>query len=219
MSQLSSIVRLFPLPNVVLFPRAILPLHIFEERYKQMVADALADDGKIAMALLEPGWVREYYNQPRIAPVICVGRIISYEQLPDGKYNLLLQGLTRATIEKEVAGKPYRRARVLPIAETPVAEIDLSCERWRLNELFLQADLGEIGKHYAELVASGLKTPDVADLLAFHLFEKTEFKQSLLAEADVAVRVRRIVDHLQSVIPMIRQSAARADANTGAAMN
>src|SRR5580700_7348822 len=95
-------VPLFPLPNVVLFPRAILPLHIFEERYKAMTADALVGDGRIAMALLQPGWEKSYYERPRIEPVVCVGRILSHEQLPDGKYNFLLQGMLRATIVREV---------------------------------------------------------------------------------------------------------------------
>src|SRR5438874_4107111 len=85
-------VPLFPLPNVVLFPRAILPLHIFEQRYKVMSAEALAGDKQIAMALLKPGWEKNYYGRPAIEPVVCVGTIISHERLPDGKYNFLLQG-------------------------------------------------------------------------------------------------------------------------------
>src|SRR5438552_2023140 len=85
-------VPLFPLPNVVLFPRAVLPLHIFEERYKAMTADALNGDRRIAMALLRPGWERSYYGRPQIEPVVCVGKILSHEKLPDGKYNFLLQG-------------------------------------------------------------------------------------------------------------------------------
>src|SRR5215204_4472699 len=85
-------IPLFPLPNVVLFPRAILPLHIFEERYRQMTKDVLAGDGRIAMALLKPGWEKDYYSRPQIEPVVCVGKIVSWEKLPDGKYNFLLQG-------------------------------------------------------------------------------------------------------------------------------
>src|SRR6478672_7469926 len=93
--QSLSAIPLFPLPNVVLFPRAILPLHIFEERYKAMTADALRGRREIAMALLRPGWERDYHHKPAIEPVVCVGRILSHERLPDGKYNFLLQGLAR----------------------------------------------------------------------------------------------------------------------------
>ncbi|HWB53180.1 MAG TPA: LON peptidase substrate-binding domain-containing protein, partial [Tepidisphaeraceae bacterium] len=164
MSYSRSIVRLFPLPNVVLFPQAILPLHIFEERYKEMVSEALSDDGQIATALLKRGWVHEYYGKPAIESVVCVGQVVNYERLPGGQFNLLLQGSYRGIIESEISGKRYRRAHIRRLSETKVAEIDLSSERWRLQELFLQAELGPIGKHYSDLVASELKTADVADL-------------------------------------------------------
>src|SRR3954451_15222395 len=132
-----SAVPLFPLPNVVLFPRAILPLHIFEERYKAMAADAIADDRQIAMALLKPGWERNYYGRPTIEPVVCVGLILSHEKLPDGKYNFLLQGQRRARISREIAGVdvPYRVAELHPIEETKHFEIDLDDQRRRLREV------------------------------------------------------------------------------------
>src|SRR3954466_5571076 len=96
-----SAVPLFPLPSVVLFPRAVLPLHIFEDRYRAMTADALEGDRLIAMALLRPGWEKSYYGRPAIEPVVCVGRIVSHEKLADGKYNFLLQGLVRAVVVRE----------------------------------------------------------------------------------------------------------------------
>src|SRR6187401_3241676 len=89
-------VPLFPLPNVVLFPRAVLPLHIFEERYKQMTADAIEGAGdtgqtaRIAMALFRPGWEKSYYRRPADGPVGCLRRNLNHEKLLDGKYNLLL---------------------------------------------------------------------------------------------------------------------------------
>src|SRR3982751_6181741 len=88
----AGLVPLFPLPNVVLFPRVVLPLHIFEERYKRMTAEVLRGDKRIAMALRRPGWEKDYYGQPAIEPVVCVGQILSHERLEDGRYNFLLQG-------------------------------------------------------------------------------------------------------------------------------
>src|SRR4051812_8316593 len=100
--HLLSAVALFPLPNVVLFPRAVLPLHVFEERYKAMVSDVLNGDQQIAMALLLPGWEKDYHARPAIDPTVCVGTIISHEKLPDGKYNLFLEGHTRARVMREL---------------------------------------------------------------------------------------------------------------------
>src|SRR3954466_10946027 len=132
-------VPLFPLPNVVLFPRAILPLHIFEERYKVMTADALDGDRQIAMALLKPGWEKNYYGQAEIEPVVCIGTILSHERLPDGKYNFLLQGHTRARVVHEHPrkdGRLYRTAQLEPLPQTHVMEIDLADARHRFAELF-----------------------------------------------------------------------------------
>src|SRR4051794_12112028 len=132
-----SAVPLFPLPHVVLFPRAILPLHVFEERYKTMTADAIDGDRQIAMALLKPGWERNYYEKPAIEPVVCVGLILSHEKLPDGKYNFLLQGQRRARISREITGVdvPYRIAELVPIEESKHFEIDLDDQRRRLREV------------------------------------------------------------------------------------
>src|SRR5688572_10166724 len=108
-----SAVPLFPLPSVVLFPRAVLPLHIFEDRYRAMTADALDGDGLIAMALLKPGWEKSYYGKPAIEPVVCVGKIVSHEKLPDGKYNFLLEGQVRARVIRELPiGVAYRVAEL-----------------------------------------------------------------------------------------------------------
>src|SRR5687768_3020524 len=133
-----SAVPLFPLPGVVLFPRAVLPLHIFEERYKRMTADVLRGHRQIAMALLRTGWQKDYYARPEIEPVVCVGTILSHERLPDGRYNFLLQGHTRARVVEEMGDEPYRQARLEPLTETDSSETDLSDARQRLTELFDQ---------------------------------------------------------------------------------
>src|SRR6266702_3000213 len=106
--------RLFPLPNLVLFPSVIQPLHIFEPRYRQMMADALDDDRLLAMVLLRPGFEEEYDRRPPIHTIACLGRIFNEERLQDGRYNLLLHGLRRVRIEDELpADRLYRQARVL----------------------------------------------------------------------------------------------------------
>src|SRR5687767_135460 len=111
-------VPLFPLPNVVLFPRAVLPLHIFEERYKAMTRHALEGEQRIAMALLRPGWEKCYYGRPAIEPVVCVGTILTHELLPDGCYNFLLHGTTRARVVREFSCEtPYRVATLQPLVD------------------------------------------------------------------------------------------------------
>ena len=198
-----SAIALFPLPNVVLFPRAILPLHIFEERYKQMTADAIEGDRRIAMALLRPGWEKCYYSRPAIDPVVCVGQILQHERLPDGTYNFLLQGVMRArVIEEEPPGDHmYRMARLEPLVETHVLEIDLMQSRERMNELFASGGLARacLGKQFRQMLASTWRTQDIADVAAFYLLDDLAIKQQLLAEVDVVARVKHTVQLLQSL--------------------
>ena len=203
-----SAVPLFPLPNVVLFPRAVLPLHVFEDRYKTMTSDALDSDGQIAMALLAPGWEKTYYSKPAVDPVVCVGQIRNHERLADGKYNLLLQGTMRAKIAREHGDRPYRVAELIPLEETPVMEIDLGNERERLIALFCEEELGRapIGRQFHQMLSSTMSTSDVADLIAFNFFEDIALKQSLLADTDVRHRVGRVVRLLEEVVPMLLPS-------------
>src|SRR5262245_53659368 len=101
LSGFSGSAPVFPLPNVVLFPHVALPLHIFEPRYREMIADALEGERLIAMALLKPGWEELYEEKPAIHEMVCLGRITAEESLEDGKYNIVLTGLTRALVVEE----------------------------------------------------------------------------------------------------------------------
>ena len=206
-----SAVPLFPLPQVVLFPRAVLPLHIFEERYKAMTADALAGAGVVAMALLQRGWEKCYYQAPAIDPVVCVGRIVSHEKLPDGKYNFLLQGILRARVIAEDRSRPYRVASVVPLEESPAMEIDLANERQRLTCMLssgVAANL-PIVRQFRAMLASPMPIAHVADLLAFNFIDDAALKQSLLAETNVRVRVERVINALQEYQPVLEAHAKR----------
>src|ERR1700674_1939237 len=92
---MSDILPIFPLPNVVLFPNVFLPLHIFEPRYREMVADALESDRLIGMALLRPGWEPEYEGRPAVYPIGCSGVITHFERLAGGRVQLVLGGVGR----------------------------------------------------------------------------------------------------------------------------
>lgn len=107
---------LFPLPGVVLLPGTLLPLHIFEARYRCMVAEALEADRMIGMALLKPGW-ETAAEPPPIHAVGGAGEIVESEDLPDGRYNILLEGQFRYRILEEAPANPYRTARVEKLPE------------------------------------------------------------------------------------------------------
>ena len=105
-------IPVFPLPNIVLFPKTYLPLHIFEPRYRAMVSDAAMSGQCIGMTLLKDGWETDYYGHPPVFSMGCVGRLASVKPLADGRSNILLQGLERFEIEREWYDKAYREATI-----------------------------------------------------------------------------------------------------------
>jgi len=116
-------VPVFPLAGVVLLPEQRLPLHIFEPRYRAMVQDALEGDAHIAIACVDGDLQRE---PVRFHPVATVGRIIAHQRLPDGRYNILVEGLLRARLDELPFVPPYRRARVTPLSDPTVETIEVS---------------------------------------------------------------------------------------------
>ena len=114
-----TLLPIFPLPNVVFFPRIILPLHIFEPRYKHMVREVLQNERSLGMVLLQQGWQNDYLGAPLVHKIGCMGRIETYEKLPEGRFNILLNGVRRFEILRFVQEKPYRLAVVKLLEETP----------------------------------------------------------------------------------------------------
>lgn len=115
--MLPATIPLFPLPGVVVFPGVPLPLHIFEPRYRAMVEDALAGERIIGMAILRPGYEKDYHGRPPVYPVGCAGTITRAQRLEDGRFNIVLQGVARFRIAGEEDGRAYRVARIEALAE------------------------------------------------------------------------------------------------------
>src|SRR3954469_21701812 len=142
---MSELLPLFPLPNVVLFPNVFLPLHVFEPRYREMVADALPSDRMIGMVLLPPGWDRAYEGRPPIYPIGCSGVMTHVERLPDGRYNIVLRGLERFRVLEEDHERSYRRAVVEPLHETALSRDDrdvVRSHRTKLETMLAPAIIG-----------------------------------------------------------------------------
>jgi Lon protease-like protein len=197
--------RLFPLPNLVLFPHVVQPLHIFEPRYRQMTADALKSDRLLALALLRPGWEEEYHRRPPIHPVVCLGQITREELLPDGRYNLEFRGLQRARVIEELhTDKLYRLARVSLLDEVPVPFLPTEqCLRRRLGERVANwlANQSATLSMLRRLLDSTLSLSALCDIFSFALPLDNEFKQQLLEEIRVEPRVQLLLAHLEARCP------------------
>src|SRR5436305_6651639 len=182
LSGFAGMVRLFPLPNLVFYPQVMQPLHIFEPRYRQMTADALAGDRLITLVLPKPGWEADYAGSPPVHSVACLGKIVADQKMDDGRYNILLRGLGRVQILHEIPhGKTYRKAKVELLAEVPVAE-PKSERRLRrqlsklVPRLFSKQD--EVKAQFRKLLRSDLSLGALCDIFAFALPLEVEFKQT-----------------------------------------
>ena len=134
-------IPIFPLQDVMLFPEARRPLHIFEPRYREMVLHALVTDRIIGMVMLEPGHDEEYFGRPPILPVGCAGVIEHVEELPDGRYNIVLRGLTKFRVADEDDSRSFRVATVEAITESLSEDDRAALASYRPGLLSLLRDL------------------------------------------------------------------------------
>ncbi|HAK54860.1 MAG: LON peptidase substrate-binding domain-containing protein [Vicinamibacterales bacterium] len=189
-------IPIFPLPNVVLFPNVFLPLHIFEQRFREMVADALAGDRIIGMVLLRPGWEDDYQGRPPIYPVGCAGLITNFEQLDDGRYNIILRGMQKFRIADEDDRHSYRQARVDGIAE-PLDEAVRAAirrDRGRLEALVAKG-LRQAGAEGQ--VPASMPDEDLVNALAQYLDLKPVEKQALLERDGPFARCESLIELLE----------------------
>jgi uncharacterized protein len=189
-------IPLFPLPNVVLFPNVFLPLHIFEPRYRAMVAHALQEDRIIGMTLLRPGYEADYDGCPAIYPIGCAGVITHNQSLGDGRYDIVLRGMQKFRIRSEDHSRPYRIGHVEGISEMvpPDEAVPLRHQRQRLEAVLAAA---------IERVRAEPKFPpsvpdeDLVNALAQYLDLDVLEHQALLECDGVLARCRALIDLLE----------------------
>ena len=208
-------IPIFPLPNVVFFPKVFLPLHIFEERYKNMINDALRSNQKIGIILLQDGWERDYFGAPRVYQVGCLGKIEAHEKLPQGRFNILLRGLRRFAVEGFVQESPYRIARVRLLEDDPfLLETDQQIsERNAFLDQFLRYLTEVLGIELEEQkVDRSASLESVVNQVAAILDIPISQKQQLLEIPGVAKRygiIRGIIDerlhHVEKLRNVVRQ--------------
>ena len=193
---------LFPLP-VVLFPGMPMPLHIFEPRYREMVADALASDRMIGMVLLRQGWDRDYEGRPPVYPIGCNGVITHAERLHDGCYDIVLRGLDRFRIVEEDHVRSYRRAIVEPVPDrAPLA----ANERRIIHDCRtkLEAILVSDPRVGDARIPAAMADEDLINALAQYLDLEPLEKQALLEKLCLRSRAEMLVELLEMKTLMAR---------------
>ena len=201
LKDFSGLVPLFPLPNVVLFPNALLPLHIFENRYRQMTTDVLAGEGLIGMSLMQPGWEKLTSSAvPPVHQMVGLGKVIAHETLEDGRYFLVLRGVARARLIGEQSVElPYRIGQLEIcsdlIDDEPVFDRQERAEQ--LTSLFVKMFPGVNLQKLFLQAASDLPLGNVCDILLGSLPMSPELSQQFLNEVNVDRRSQMLLDLLE----------------------
>jgi Lon protease-like protein len=188
-------VPLFPLPNAVLFPHALLPLHIFEDRYREMTRDILTGSRCLAIGLIAPGSSDEE-DAPAVLPIAGVGEVVMAHELPDGRFNLVVRGRARVQITQElVSDRPYRLVSATELPDIQVANpAEIADADQTLRALIGRlADAIPDGGELLRQVIAAQETPaELVDGVASALIVDPVLRQRLLEMRDVGQRLERV---------------------------
>lgn len=193
------VVPLFPLPNFVMLPHVVKAFHMFEPRYRELTLHALSTDRFLAIALFEPGWEADYEGSPRLKPIACLARIINHQLTDQGTFNLLVRGVSRLRIDRELLSPTlFRLAEATPIVDPiiPVvpetrAELAAAAMPWVPGGRPARAQL-------QMLLNSNLNLGAIVDVIAFALPLSLAGKERLLETLEVAKRYQLLLDLLRA---------------------
>lgn len=198
----SGFARLFPLPNLVMFPHVMQAMHIFEPRYRSLFEEAISDDQLIALGVLAQGWEVDYEGRPALEPMACLCRIATYQRTPEGTYNVLLLGVRRIQLQEELPPtKPFRVAEAT-IVEDHVPSHSSAEEIVGLQQQLLMAfkrSMPKIPTSYEqvdELLGSQITLGMLADIVAYTAELNSSTKLSLLKTSNVVDRVHVLLNAL-----------------------
>ena len=203
---------IFPLPDLAFFPHTMLPLHVFEARYRAMVTDCLARDKRLAVVGLKPGYEAGYEGKPPVYPITGVGRIVQWERLATGRFNLLLRGECRARIDRELpADTLYRMVAATPLEETGATSAGVPALAGRVKARCRQI-LSAVGRSGADLQATveALEHPgELCDQVASALIPAPATRQALLEDLDVERRLERLAAALDDLLSQLTGEGGR----------
>lgn len=203
-----SVVPVFPLPELVLFPGVTVQLHVFELRYRTMLRDALSRDRMLALAVLVPGYELDYHASPPFHPIGCLGRVERVEWIPDDRYDMRVVGTTRVRFVRIEREFPYRSAKIELLPQHPYAEDDPLVQldkralldlHGRLARLF-EAQGGEGAKQGLPAADASDPYETIVNRLSSVCGQSAEERLALLAEDSVIERGRLVREMLERVL-------------------
>jgi ATP-dependent Lon protease len=200
---------LFPLPQVVLFPGALMPLHIFEPRYRAMIRDVIDGHKVLGVVQIVDPDERDAHGHPKIARVAGVGVLVDYAELPSGRFNILIRGRARVELEERPFVPPYRRAKakILPSIREAVSPSDIAA---LISSATSFATLvRERDKNFDFRLPRDGDAGTLSDHCAAHLLIDGRDRQRALEATNVVERVRIVTETIA-----LQRLALAGDAGT-----
>ena len=198
--QFSGLARVFPLPNLVMFPHVMQALHIYEPRYRAMLEEAVEDDRLIALGVLAPGWEQHYEGRPTLRSTACLCRVATHQRTPEGTYNVLLLGVRRLRLIHELPPKKMFRVVESEIMDDQFPD-DVPPEaaaalQKRLLAAFKRAmpKIPDAYEQLDQLLGTQITLGMLADIVAYTIDLDLEWKMRLLAECDVLKRTELLLE-------------------------
>jgi Lon protease-like protein len=191
-----SAIPIFPLPQVVLFPEAVLPLHVFEPRYRTMLQECLATHGALVIAQIIGG--QDEHGRPRIAQIAGGGIVVENQALPDGRSNIVVLGQARLSLDEldPDERRPYRVARATVLEDLDVKVPDHDRAALVAAATMFAAEVRKHDPQFSFRMPATLDAAHVADLCAFQLVVDAATRQAILDELDPRVRVSLVLNQL-----------------------
>src|SRR5579884_259515 len=209
--QIPEWVPLFPLPNVVFFPKTYLPLHVFEPRYREMVQDTMEGDRIIGMALLKEGWEIDYDRNPPIHSIGSIGEIVRSQRQDDGRYNILLYGLKKYRVREENFLRSYRQARIEIIEESEINVLPAAIKERLVEQMMRYGRKMPGGDALESILEMGLDDDVLVATLSAGLPLTILEKQFLLESEDLHQRARRLVELMEMGFQTIEQAGGQME--------
>lgn len=205
---------IFPLPQVALFPGQVLPLHVFEPRYRAMVRAALAARRVLAVARLKPGFESDYEGRPPLFEVCGAGVIESCSERADGRFDLTLRGLSRIRIVQELPpAREFRQVQAVLLQDRVAAPALVAAWQAKLAALWgrLAPHLPEPARDLRALTRGADDAGGYSDRLAAALVAEPEASQELLEETDPAERLRLLTARVQELVDALAPGSSARD--------
>jgi Lon protease-like protein len=186
-------VPLFPLPGVVFLPNTMLPLHVFEPRYRALAEDVVQGNGVVAIPSLAPGWEESYEDDPDLVPVCGIGQVIRHQPMPDGRCNMILLGRGRLRIESDHRTERGYRVGLgvlLPESHDSMAEavIGRTVDALKLSAAQFVSVVPELSSAFESLAGSEGGPLEYMDKLAHLIFRGPDQRQAYLELDAIADR-------------------------------